>query len=67
MGRGEDMSPAYDCSAAVGILVGLIPAGIDNHLNSDLFVVPHSEIKHIQLDNILQVTRLREELKIHNR
>jgi hypothetical protein len=43
MGRGEDMSPAYDCSATVGILVGLIPPGIDNHL----CVVPHSEIKHI--------------------
>jgi hypothetical protein len=35
---GEDMSPAYDCSATVGILVGLIPAGIDDHLNSIYFV-----------------------------
>jgi hypothetical protein len=42
MGRGEDMSPAYDCSATVGILVGLIPAGIDDHLNSILCVIPNS-------------------------
>jgi hypothetical protein len=34
MGRGEDMSPAYDCATTVGILVGLIPAGIDDHLNN---------------------------------
>jgi hypothetical protein len=46
MCRGEDMSPAYDCSAAVGILVGLIPTGIDDHLDSVLCVIP-TEIKHI--------------------
>jgi hypothetical protein len=45
MGRGEDMSPAYDCSATVGILVGLIPAGIDDHLDSVLCVIPHSRNK----------------------
>jgi hypothetical protein len=49
MGRGEDMSPAYDCSATVGILVGLIPTGIDDHLNSILCVIP-TEIKHKNLD-----------------
>jgi len=53
MGRGEDMSPAYDCSATVGILVGLIPPRIDDHLNSILCVIPHSEIKHIQPDSTL--------------
>ncbi len=53
MGRGDDMSPAYDCSATVGILIGLIPPGIDDHLNSDLFVVPHSEMKHIQPESTL--------------
>jgi hypothetical protein len=45
MGRGEDMSPAYDCSATVGILVGLIPPRIDDHLNSICVLSPHSEIK----------------------
>jgi hypothetical protein len=63
MGRGEDMSPAYDCSATVGILVGLIPAGIDDHLDGVLCVIP-TEIKHTQPDSTLQVTRLRGELKI---